>query len=67
MRSVLTDFGVDFKARNGADSLAVPVPATLLVDQKGVVKEDFVDADFTKRVEPEMAMKWVDALDFSDR
>lgn len=62
MRTVFDKFGHDFKRRNGSDDLAVPVPATLLVDQKGTVHNVFLDPDYTKRLEPEEALKWVDSM-----
>ncbi|MCJ1403499.1 hypothetical protein MMC11_006722 [Xylographa trunciseda] len=62
LRPVFQTFGTDLKARNGDDSFEVPVPATLLVDGKGVVRNLFVDADYRKRLEPETALEWIDAL-----
>lgn len=62
MRTVQQRFGLDMEKRIGRDSMEVPVPATFLVDGKGVVRNKFVDADWTKRLEPETAMEWIDAL-----
>lgn len=62
MRGLLKNFGVDFEKRNGDATSEVPVPATFLVDGKGVVRNAFVDADFSKRLEPETALKWIDEL-----
>jgi len=62
MGGLLKNFGVDFEKRNGDASLEVPVPATFLVDEKGVIRNAFVDADYTKRLEPETALKWIDEL-----
>ncbi|MCJ1395739.1 hypothetical protein MMC18_008625 [Xylographa bjoerkii] len=62
LRPLFQAFGHDLKARNGDDSFEVPVPATLLVDRRGVVRNALVDADYTKRLEPETALEWVDAL-----
>ncbi|MCJ1320465.1 hypothetical protein MMC15_005804 [Xylographa vitiligo] len=62
LRPVFKAFGHDLVTRNGDDSFEVPVPATLLVDRRGVVRNLFVDTDYTKRLEPETALQWVDAL-----
>ncbi|MCJ1379273.1 hypothetical protein MMC17_002374 [Xylographa soralifera] len=62
LRPLFKAFGNDLKTRNGDDSFEVPVPATLLVDGRGVVRNLFVDTDYTKRLEPETALEWVDAL-----
>jgi len=62
MRSAFNTVGVDFKARNGEDPLVVPLPATLLVDKKVVVRNTFIDPDYGHRLEPMTALEWVDAL-----
>lgn len=62
LRPVFEQFGHNLKGRNGDDSLVVPVPAVILVGRDGVVRNVFVDADYTKRLEPEVAVAWIDAL-----
>lgn len=62
MRTVFQKFGNDLAKRNGDDSLAVPIPATFLVDQKGVVRNSYIETDYTKRLEPAIALEWIDAL-----
>jgi peroxiredoxin len=62
MRPVFNNFGHDFKTRNGYDSLDVPLPASFLVDKDGVVKNSFVNPDWSKRLEPSVALEWVDKL-----
>jgi peroxiredoxin len=66
MRPFFSGHGVDFKARNGDDTLAVPVPATFLVDINGIVRNSFVDPDYTKRLEPSVAVEWIDAMNAAD-
>ena len=62
LRAVFEIFGRDMKEWNGDDSLIVPVPATILVDQEGVVRNTFIDPDYTKRCEPTTALKWIDEM-----
>lgn len=62
LREPFGTLGIDLKERNGDDSFEVPVPITLLVGKDGVVKNVYVDPDFTKRLEPETALQWIDAL-----
>ncbi|KAE8446610.1 hypothetical protein EG329_011803 [Mollisiaceae sp. DMI_Dod_QoI] len=62
MRQVFNITGADLKTANGDDSLVVPVPATLLVDKSGVVRNTFIDPDYTHRLEPTTALEWIDAL-----
>jgi len=49
MRPIFKNFGLDFVARNGDDSLEVPLPASFLVGANGVV-------------EPSVALDWVNEL-----
>lgn len=62
MRAVFDAFGNDLKVRNGSDTLDVPVPTTLLVDQAGVVRNAFVETDYTKRLETKVALEWIEKL-----
>ena len=62
LRPVFKNFQHDFEKRNGDDSLEVPVPASFLVNKDSVVVKSFVDPDWTKRLETEVALKWIDEL-----
>jgi len=62
MRPVFEKFDIDLEKHNGSDTMDVPVPATFLVDQQGVLRKSFVDADYTTRLEPATALKWIDEL-----
>jgi peroxiredoxin len=62
MRPVFKAFGTDFEKRNGDDSLVVPVPATLLVDQSGTVRNTYIETDYTQRLEPTEALEWIEKL-----
>jgi peroxiredoxin len=44
--------GVDLSDRHGTRSWMLPMPATFIVDQDGVVRHAFVVPDFTRREEP---------------
>jgi len=62
MRPVFKVFGTDFEKRNGDDSLVMPVPATMLVDQSGVVSNKYVETDYSMRLEPAEALEWIEKL-----
>ena len=62
MRTVFDKLGVDWKQRYGNDDLEVPVPATFLVDRKGIVRNTFVNPEFRYRLEPETALQWIDQI-----
>ncbi|KAL5333144.1 thioredoxin-like protein [Aspergillus crustosus] len=63
LRPAFEKFGHDLVEHNGDDSFSVPVPATLLVDKGGVVRNAFIDADYSKRLEPTVALEWIEKLD----
>jgi len=52
LRSIYAKLGIDIPAYNGDDSFKLPVPATYIVGQNGKIVYDFVNADYTKRLEP---------------
>lgn len=45
-------FNLDLEAYNNSDSDELPVPATYLIDQSGIVRYAYLNADYTKRAEP---------------
>lgn len=52
LRPIYQKLGIDVPAYNGDDSFKLPVPATYIVGQGGTVLHAFVNADYTKRLEP---------------
>lgn len=62
LRELVEAFGNKPREHNEDDSLEVPVAATLLVDRDGIVRNTFVDPDFTKRVEPVTVLEWIESL-----
>lgn len=44
--------GYDFRHRHGSTEWMLPIPATFVIDQDGVVRGAFVESDFTVRQEP---------------
>lgn len=61
-KDLFQQIGVDLCKRNGLDNFEVPIPATLLVDGSGVVRNVFIDPDYRNRMEPKVALEWIDAL-----
>jgi peroxiredoxin len=53
LRAVYASFGLDLKAANADDSFELPVPATYVIDQDRKIRMAFIDADYTKRLDPE--------------
>lgn len=62
LRPVFENFEHDLPSRNGDDSFELPLPATLLVDGNGLVRNVYLEPDYVKRVEPASVLKWIDSL-----
>ena len=62
MRPTFKAFGHDLVARNGDDSFEVPVPATLLVDEQGIVRNTYINPHYWERIEPSTALEWINEL-----
>jgi peroxiredoxin len=53
LRSIYKNIGADLPAYNGDESWELPMPGTFVVDKSGTVCLAFVDADYTRRLEPQ--------------
>jgi len=51
------NFDWDLVAINGTKKVELPFPATYVVDREGVIQYAFVDADYTRRAEPEKILE----------
>lgn len=54
--SLYRGFGIDLAATNGNGRWSLPIPATYVIDQDGVVVYAWVDADYRNRAEPAEAL-----------
>lgn len=54
VRAAHQQLGVDLPTYNGDASWQLPIPATYLIDQAGIVQLAFVDPDFTHRLDPSL-------------
>ena len=62
LRPIYEQFGTDLEAYNGDNSFKLPVPATYIIGQDGVIAYDFVNADYTQRLEPSEIVAKLDTL-----
>jgi len=62
LRPIYEKLGTDLAAYNGDDSFKLPVPATYIIGQNGVILFDFVNADYTLRLEPSEIVAKLDTL-----
>jgi len=53
LQELYDKFGIDIPKYNGDDSWELPMPGTYVVDKDGTVTYAYVDADYTKRAEPD--------------
>lgn len=53
VRPIYKQFGLDIPGHNGDDSWELPIPATYIIGTDRQIVYGFVDADYTKRMEPE--------------
>ncbi len=44
--------GLDVEAYNGEGRVTLPIPATYVIDRKGIIRAVFADTDYKKRMEP---------------
>ena len=56
LRPIYESFGIDLPASNGDETYELPMPATFAIDRHGIIVVAFVDADYTKRMEPSEAI-----------
>jgi peroxiredoxin len=57
LRRVYLGFGVDLEKFNGDRSWTLPIPARFVIDQCGIIRSADVNADYTKRPEPEDTLR----------
>lgn len=62
LRPMYEKLGIDLPAYNGEASFKLPVPATYIVQQDGLIAHAFVNADYTQRLEPAEIVAHLQAL-----
>ncbi len=56
------NFDLDIEAYNGEGRHGLPVPGTFVLDQQGIVRAAFADTDYKKRMEPQVMIDALDAM-----
>ncbi len=62
LRPLYREIGIDLPARNGDATHGLPIPATYVLDASGRIAFAHVDADFTRRADPEAAVAALERL-----
>ena len=52
LRPVYAQWDIDLPGANGDESFELPLPATYVIDTDGTIVLDFVEVDYTQRLEP---------------
>jgi peroxiredoxin len=53
LRPIYAGFGIDLPKANGDNTFELPIPATFIIGTDRKIRKAFVDADYTKRLDPE--------------
>lgn len=62
LRPLYKQFGIDIPAYNGDETFKLPLPATYIVRNDGVIAYGFAKADYTLRMEPAEVLAQLKAL-----
>lgn len=62
VRPVYEGFGINITDANGDDSFELPIPATYLIDTDGTARLAYVNADHTRRLDPEDIISALESL-----
>ncbi|HSN71268.1 MAG TPA: peroxiredoxin-like family protein, partial [Steroidobacteraceae bacterium] len=62
LREVYRNFGIDLALTNEDDSWTLPVPARLVVDRLGIVRDADINADYTVRPDPSETIAALNSL-----
>ena len=53
LKQLYLNFGIDLEASNGEPSWTLPATGTYVIESGGIIRYAGVDADYTRRPEPE--------------
>ncbi|WP_395373242.1 peroxiredoxin-like family protein [Marinicella sp. W31] len=62
LRPIYESFGIHVEKHNGSGQFDLPLPATYVIDKTGRVISAFVDADYTKRQNPQEVLKALEKI-----
>lgn len=65
LRPIYQGLGIDIPDYNGDNTFKLPIPATYIVGRNRVIAFDFVNADYTRRLEPSDIVAKLDELRLS--
>ena len=66
LRPIYANFGIDLPTTNGDRTFELPISATYIINTDGAIAYAFVDADYTKRLDPDKIITVLKGLNYSD-
>jgi peroxiredoxin len=67
LKAVYKDFGFDLEKSNGKDTWQLPMPATYIINPDGLIVYAFVNADYTRRLEPETILTQLKKMKYAQK
>jgi len=62
LRPIYAGFGIDLPTCNGDETFELPMPATYVIGGDGIIRYAFINADYTKRAEPDEVVRVLQSL-----
>ncbi len=62
MEKMYDFFNIDLTMSQGNTDKNLPIPATYVVDENGIILKEWIDLDYTNRAEPEEVMQFIKSL-----
>ena len=62
LQPIYSKFGIDLAKANGDTHYQLPLPATYILNQEGIVFFSSVNADYTVRLDPDVMMANLDRI-----
>lgn len=56
------EWGLDIPSANGDDSYKIPVPATYIIDSKQIIRQAYINKDYTIRMEPSDVISYLKSI-----
>ena len=63
VRPVYEGFDINIPEANGDNSFELPIPATYIIDSNGIVRVAHINADHTKRLDPEEIISALESIE----
>lgn len=63
IKRLYLSYGIDFEEYQGNEAWFMPIPATFIVDRRGIVRKRFVDVDFRRRMPLQTVLAALEGLE----